>query len=532
VVAVSLLKKATAAFALLALLVVVGEWSVASGASSSAAQVRQFKMRAATFQRAVLGMVNDFYVYDDQNNMYVLVAATSPKDTALVNVTYAQGRQGYHQFGLDLARARSAAPAADQGVLDRVAQDWSGYCLYADQTRQAQLAGHVYKASVLITVTNADVSNQLMADLTSAQGDADHLADQALATLTAKQRSMKTLAIIVALVIVVFVAGLALAFWGSMLRPLLSLRDRMDDIAEGEGDLTARVETNRNDEIGSLGKAFNLFIGRIQSVMSGFAESGVALQAASEALGAITLDTGANADKTAAQAGSVSATVRQVAAHIGIVATGAQEMGESISEISRNASDASRVVAEVQRKADETNQRVKRLAASSAEIGSVVQMISSIAAQTNLLALNATIEAARAGDAGKGFGVVAVEVKELAAETARATDQITEKVAAIQAETTEAVGAIADIAAVIDHINEIQASIAAAVEQQSASTAEITRSTAEAATNAGEITASIEAVAVAVSSTSTGVANSKDTIAELAQLSTSLRNLIAQFKIA
>ena len=343
--------------------------------------------------------------------------------------------------------------------------------------------------------------------------------------------SAEITAVAVAVATLVFALLFFLFVWRTVLVPLLRLRDRMNNIANGDGDLTARVEDTSPDEIGDLGRAFNTFITRIQGVMIAFAESVVALLSASETMRALTENTGGNADRTAATAGAVSVAADEVAANIAGVASAAQEMGSCIGEIASNAANAANVAAEARSRAEETTTRVRGLATSSAEIGSVVHMITAIAGQTNLLALNATIEAARAGDAGKGFAVVASEVKQLATATAKATNEITTKVSAIQTETGHAAGAIAEITAVIEQISEIQTTIAAAVEQQHASTGEITRSAAEAAGNASQITVSINEVARAVAGTSTGVAGSSDTIAELAQLSASLDALISDFKV-
>jgi methyl-accepting chemotaxis protein len=528
---VTLLKKALAVFGLLAVLTIVGEYLVVANARTTRTQVAQFKAKTTAFQRSVLAMVTDWYTWDDQNNMYILVAATSPANHSLIEATYAQGMQGATQFTSDLAVARRTAPAAAAATLAQVARDVEGYNAFSEQARTDELAGRVQAASVIITVTNADISNKLMSDLGNAQQAADKQASAALASLEAKEQSMSTTAIVVGVLLVSFLVALAVMFLRNVIHPVRQLRTRMEDIAEGDADLTARVSDDRVDEFGDLARAFNLFIERIQGIMIAFSESIVALLSASEALKAITVDTGANADRTAATAESVSTAADMVATHIQAIAAGAEEMGASIGAIASNAEHAAQVANNGRARAEETNARVQRLSVSSAEIGSVVRTISTIAEQTNLLALNAAIEAARAGDAGKGFAVVANEVKDLAAETARATDDITAKVVAIQAETGDAVEAIAEIASVISQISAIQETIASAVEQQNASTSEITRSAADVAGNAGEITTSISAVARAVSDTSVGVSASSETIAELGQLSASLSALVTQFRI-
>ena len=180
--------------------------------------------------------------------------------------------------------------------------------------------------------------------------------------------------------------------------------------------------------------------------------------------------------------------------------------------------------------ASEAQGTVASLGESSAEIGQVIKVITSIAQQTNLLALNATIEAARAGDAGKGFAVVANEVKELAKETARATEDIGRKIEAIQSDTSGAVSAISEISEVIGRISDIQSTIASAVEEQTATTNEISRSVSEAATGANDIAEDVTRVASAASDTQQGAQTTLQSATDLSGMATELRDLVGQFR--
>jgi methyl-accepting chemotaxis protein len=205
-------------------------------------------------------------------------------------------------------------------------------------------------------------------------------------------------------------------------------------------------------------------------------------------------------------------------------------MGASIREIAGNANEAARVAQQAVKVADVTNQTISKLGESSCEIGKVIKVITSIAEQTNLLALNATIEAARAGEAGKGFAVVANEVKELAKETAKATEDIGQKIDAIQSDTRSAVDAIREISQIIGQINDISNTIASAVEEQTATTSEISRNVAEAAKGSGEIAQNITSVASAAQSTTQGAGNTQQASAELSRMAAELQQLVSRFK--
>ncbi|MFB9879739.1 methyl-accepting chemotaxis protein, partial [Planobispora siamensis] len=200
-------------------------------------------------------------------------------------------------------------------------------------------------------------------------------------------------------------------------------------------------------------------------------------------------------------------------------------------EISAGASDAAGVAGQAVTSAQQTTAVVGKLGTSSAEIGNILKVITSIAEQTNLLALNATIEAARAGDAGKGFAVVASEVKELAQETAKATEDIAKRIETIQSDTAAAVSAIDDISTIIGTISDYQTTIAAAVEEQTATTGEISRSVSSAAQGVHDIADTMTAVAGAAQQTTEGVATSRQASEHLAAMAAELTQLVARFRL-
>ena len=257
--------------------------------------------------------------------------------------------------------------------------------------------------------------------------------------------------------------------------------------ALADGDLTVEVDVTSYDEVGRMSASLNTARESLRSTLAGVLETSQTVATAAEELSASSGEVAAGSDQTSAQAGVVAAAAEQVSRNVQAVAAGAEQMGASIREIAQNANLASKVVGQATVAAESANDQVARLGESSLQIGNVVKAITSIAEQTNLLALNATIEAARAGEAGKGFAVVAGEVKELASETARATEDITRRVEAIQADTTGAVAAIGQIATIIASINDYQLTIASSVEEQTATTNEMSRGVAEAATGSGDI---------------------------------------------
>jgi len=267
-----------------------------------------------------------------------------------------------------------------------------------------------------------------------------------------------------------------------------------------------------------------------KSVLRTVADTAQSLGSAAEELTSVSQQMASNAEETTAQARVASESSERVSENVQSVATASEEMNASIREIASNAQEAARVAESAVDVADTTNATVSKLGESSAEIGQVIKVITSIAQQTNLLALNATIEAARAGEAGKGFAVVANEVKELAKETARATEDIGRKIEAIQNDTRSSVEAIGQISEIINKINSIQSTIASAVEEQSATTSEIGRSVGDAATGSSEIAQNIQTVSQAAEGTSSGASDTQKAAQELSTLASELQSLVGRFQ--
>ncbi|MEZ0490980.1 methyl-accepting chemotaxis protein [Kineococcus sp. TBRC 1896] len=297
-----------------------------------------------------------------------------------------------------------------------------------------------------------------------------------------------------------------------------------------EGDLTQDPAVSSRDEVGQMASALHDALAALRQTLRGVGQSSHELSRAAGELSSTSVAISRSADETAAQAAVVTTAASDVATSVQTAAAGGGEMELSIREIASNAAEAAAVAAQAVAEAESTTATMTRLGTSSREISDVVKAITSIAEQTNLLALNATIEAARAGESGKGFAVVAGEVKELAQETARATDDIARRVEAIQADTAGAVAAIGSISQTIARISDFQTTIASAVEEQTATTNEMSRSVTEAAGGVGEIASTISGVATSVRTTTDGVAQSRQNAEELARMSGELKTLVDRFR--
>ncbi len=317
----------------------------------------------------------------------------------------------------------------------------------------------------------------------------------------------------------------------SMIRRLRGVVDRFKDATEGEWDLTKKIEVTCHDEIGELMKWFNAFIDQLDEMIRAISQNALQVATASEELNATSQQITVTSEEAWAQANVVSKTVVQVSQNLQSVATGAEQMSASITEIAKHAGEAAKVATSAVKVAEATTTTVSKLGESSAQIGEVIKVITSIAQQTNLLALNATIEAARAGEAGKGFAVVANEVKELAKETAKATEDISGKIGAIQADTKDAVDAIGAISAIIHQINDISSTIATAAEEQNATTNEMARNVSAAAQSSGNISTNIAGMAESAQSMTRGATDSQKASQHLVETFAQLRRLIEQFKI-
>jgi methyl-accepting chemotaxis protein len=446
--------------------------------------------------------------------------------------TVAKFTQAWQQDQTDftkyLQQYRNSGPAGSPAVISDLESRWNS--LVALAPRLLAL-GNTNQSASWEQLRDA----QITPAMTAAAADIDKLrtaesadADKQAASAKSSYTSSRLTAILLMIIGCLFALGLGFYVAQGIVRSLTRVKDVCTALASG--DLTQSTNMTGSDEPGEMGRALDTALERLRDTVRTIDESANALSGAAEEMSGVSLTIAASAEEASVQADTVSNSTAQISHSVDAVSAGSEEMGSAIREISQSASEAARVAAEAVGLSATTSATMNKLGESSAEIGNVIKVITSIAEQTNLLALNATIEAARAGEAGKGFAVVANEVKDLAQETSKATEDISRRVEAIQADTGGAVTAIEEITEVIAKISDYQTTIASAVEEQTATTNEMTRSVAEAASGTNEIAANISGVAEAARATSEGVTQSQQATANLAQMSTSLRSLVATFR--
>lgn len=312
------------------------------------------------------------------------------------------------------------------------------------------------------------------------------------------------------------------------------LQQRVDGLlvavsAAADGNLSYPIDTEGDDLAGQMGRALDSLFTELRASMEGINQNARQLTAASEGLTALSIGMNEMATANTQSAQEASMLTNDVGGSVDSVAGATEQMSSSIKEIARNTTEAETVAAEAVKLAKSTDATVRKLAESSAGIGHVIKVITSIAEQTNLLALNATIEAARAGDAGKGFAVVANEVKELAKETARATEQIEARISDIQTDTESAVNAIESIGNIIDKISGIQSAIAVAIDEQSSVTQEISRSILQTASGSEAISSLIEGVAEKARTNQKSSDDVSKAAVDLSVMAAELQRLVLRF---
>lgn len=316
-----------------------------------------------------------------------------------------------------------------------------------------------------------------------------------------------------------------------------NVKQRVDEVlaivgAASEGDLSREIMIDGDDEVGLMASSLKEFLNRLRSNLATIGGHATSMTDTATLLASTSNGLNENTKVTSAQASTASASAKNISTAVDSVAAASEQMSASIKEIAGNTSQAADIAQKAVKLAGSTDTSVRQLAESSSRISQVIKVITSIAEQTNLLALNATIEAARAGDAGKGFAVVANEVKELAKETARATEDIEAIIESIQTDTQHAVGAISEIGDTVDEINTIQSTIATSVEEQMRTSLDISRSVQSAAADCGEVAQNVMNAAGAASNAREAAQQSGSAVDGLSCMASELQELVKYYKIA
>ncbi|AGZ40933.1 methyl-accepting chemotaxis protein [Actinoplanes friuliensis] len=440
-----------------------------------------------------------------------------------------QSLAGNKQAITDALSVLSTNLAQESGGAQAVAkaqQDWNAYLAFnggsstsTTPLTAAQLAEAVKQYDALYNALGTDENTLQASAKAMSEANITESAERA-------REATVTIAIVLAAgVLLSILLGFRVA---NRLRGALTGVSRLAD-GLAEGDLTRVSGVGGRDEVGRMAASLDGAISRLRADVVQLAGNSSTLSDAAEQLTTVSGTVDAAAADAAAQAGSVASAADVVSNNLQVVSTGSEEMGSSIRDISVSTTEASAVAAQAVEVATATNAIVARLGESSAEIATVIKVITSIAEQTNLLALNATIEAARAGELGKGFAVVAGEVKDLAQETAKATEDISRRVRTIQTDTDGAVVAIGEISAIIERINGIQLTIASAVEEQTATTQEMNRTLSDAAAGASDIAVTITGMSDATRRTTDTVSATRHAAGELAVTAGQLKTLVSRF---
>ena len=492
--------------------------------------VRHRTDQIAAFQASVGGSLAELTdaTWNVRMSMYAAAAAL-PADKATARATVEQ-----NFAALDAAAVSfEAASRTAMGAPPKVWPDFKA----ALATYQSTVGGAMLDAAIAddraaftqirkdgaaaagrgLISTLAEVHTEITAQMadTAARADA-----------AAAQGTVLTMALVAVGAALLLTLGVVVA--GMIVRSITPVKAAIDALSTG--DLTVEPDCRSADELGDMARGLVEAQTHLRRLLGDVVASSRSVAAIADEVAAAQSQVAAGSAETSARATVAATAADEVSRSVQTVASGAEQMGASIREISQNANDAAKVAAQATQVAATTSTLVVKLGASSQEIGNVVKAITQVAEQTNLLALNATIEAARAGEAGKGFAVVAGEVKELAQQTARATEDIAQRVHAIQTDTAGAVGAIEQISEIIGSINEYQLSIASAVEEQTATTNEMSRSVADAAGGSVDIATNITEVATAAGDSARTLGDLGAAVAELARTASQLQSQTAAFR--
>jgi methyl-accepting chemotaxis protein len=406
---------------------------------------------------------------------------------------------------------------------------WSRYKAHRDTVLRLSREGAAEEASTLAT---SKMREEFHTSVSSIEGllatQTTHTRKQVAAALEGIHSTQRTALFLIVLLLGAAGVGVVVAWRVSA--PLAETVRLLEIVANG--DFRNRLSVDSGDEVGQMRTAVNTAVASLSNALATILAGTTRLDTASRRLTSVGESVAQDAAAANDRAQNAAAAAEEISKAVETVAASTEEMTATVSEIAKSVTEATRVTGEADKEAREAQAVISELGAAGEEIGNVVKLITTIAGQTNLLALNATIEAARAGEAGKGFAVVATEVKELAKQTALATEEIAKRVGGIQASTRAAVAKVQRVVEVIGQATSLQSTIAAAVEEQASANSEIGRNTSDAARGSTDVAQSVTAVATAAGASAKAAADTRATASELSALATELHAAVARFKFA